>query len=883
MNSPLSSALTPVSSGQTVAMVLQKNLICCAPQHSVQQAAQLMQQHNISCILIKDEQGIIGIWTESDCKKLDLSDNTVLQQAVSVVMTSPVFSVQDQCTTSEAAALMKQKGIRRLLVTDSTHQAIGIVTQTDLIHQQPLEHYLMLRDISSILVELPLLLQAELTVAQAALLMRQTQRDAAIVQFEPAPFTGTEYGIVTERDLVHFIATGRTLCLLAEVATRPLLTLPLHSSLLQAVRLLREHGFRHLGVTDSYGKPAGLLSHNHILLNMEHLYINELKAALHARDKALRSSESSLRLAYKVIEASHDAVMITDERGIIQSVNPSFCKLTGYSAEEAIGQTPNLLSSGEHDQNFYQQMWQRLQQQGYWQGEIWNKRKNGEIYPEWLSISAVRGENAEINQYAAIFSDITERKKREQKIHELAYFDELTGLANRRLYQDRLEQALANAKRHNHQLAVLFLDLDLFKRINDTLGHQAGDEALRQVARRLQKASRAGESVARLGGDEFTVLVPECNGIEEIEKLAQRIVAQFELPFQIQHNELVLTTSVGISIYPQHGSTASELLKFADAAMYQAKESGRNKYSLYTSCVGQRNDEALQLEQALRKALAQQQLEVHYQPKIALRTGQLHSLEALVRWHDKELGQVPPERFIGIAETLGLIQQLGQQVLRQVCYQLQAWAELAVPVAVNISAKELDDPLFITHLTQILAETAVDPKLLELEITESCLLPEREAQTRHVLQQLRQLGIRLAIDDFGTGYSSLSYLRHLPINSLKIDRSFIKALPDNTSDKQITTAIIAMANALGLDVIAEGIETAAQQEFLLAAGCQFGQGYWFGKAQDPLKITALLKKSARHSIRSDKGSVVAEHSHSLEAGQLTDTNQPFYDAKTLRL
>jgi diguanylate cyclase (GGDEF)-like protein/PAS domain S-box-containing protein len=841
MNSPLSSALTPLSSGQTVAMVLQKNLICCSPHSSVQQAAQLMQQHNISCILIKDEQGIIGIWTESDCKKLDLSDNRVLQQAVSEVMSSPVLSVPQQCSTSDAAALMKQQNVRRLLVTDPAQEAIGIVTQTDLIYQQPLEHYLMLRDIRSILVELPLLLQADLTVAQAAVLMRQTQRDAAIVKFAQSEVA--EYGIVTERDLVHFIATDRTLCLLAEVATRPLLTLPLHSSLLQAVRLLREHGFRHLGVTNSDGKPAGLLSHNHILLNMEHLYISELKAALQARDKALRSSESSLRLASKVIEASHDAVMITDTSGIIQSVNPSFCKLTGYSAEEAIGQTPTLLSSGKHDGTFYQQMWQRLQQQGYWQGEIWNKRKNGELYPEWLSISAVRGDCGTVNQYAAIFSDITERKKREQKIHELAYFDELTGLANRRLYQDRLEQALANAKRHNHQLAVLFLDLDLFKRINDTLGHQAGDDALRQVARRLQKASRTGESVARLGGDEFTVLVPECNGIEEIEKLAQRIVAQFELPFQIQHKELVLTTSVGISIYPQHGSTASELLKFADAAMYQAKESGRNKYSFYTSCVGQRNDEALQLEQALRKALAQQQLEVHYQPKIDLQTGQLHSLEALVRWHDKDLGQVSPERFIAIAETLGLIQQLGQQVLRQVCYQLQAWAELAVPVAVNISAKELADPLFIPQLMQILSETAVDPKLLELEITESCLLPERENQTRHVLQQLRQLGIRLAIDDFGTGYSSLSYLRHLPINSLKIDRSFINALPDNTSDKQITSAIIAMANALGLDVIAEGIETQAQQEFLLAAGCQYGQGYLFGKATNATTTLQLLQQN----------------------------------------
>lgn len=856
MNPPSSISLPSLSSGQTVAHVLQKNLICCEPQTSVQQAASLMRQHNISCILVKKNELILGIWTESDCKKLDLSAPSVLHQPVSQVMSCPVLSVPDRCSISEAAALMKQKNIRRLLVTDTMHQAIGIVTQTDLIHQQPLEHYLMLRDISSILVELPLSLQSELTVAQAAILMQQTQRDAAIVRFEHSD-ADAEYGIVTERDLVHFVATERTLCTLAEVATRPLLTLPLRSSLLQAVRLLREQGFRHLGVTDSYGQPVGLLSHNHILLNMEHLYISELKAALQARDKALRSSESSLRLAYKVIEASHDAVMITDAKGIIQSVNPSFCKLTGYSADEALGQTPSLLSSGQHDQLFYQQMWQGLQQQGYWQGEIWNKRKNGEIYPEWLSISAVRNDQGAINQYAAIFSDITERKKREQKIHELAYFDELTGLANRRLFQDRLEQALANAKRHHHQLAVLFLDLDLFKRINDTLGHQAGDEALRQVAKRLQKASRAGESVARLGGDEFTMLVPECEAKEEIVKLAQRIVAQFELPFQIQQNELALTTSVGISIYPQHGHTASELLKCADAAMYQAKESGRNNYSIYNSSLGQRHDQALQLEQALRKALSQQQLQVHYQPKVELKTGLLHSLEALVRWNDQDLGQVAPADFIPIAETLGLIHQLGQQVLRQVCHQLQQWGPLAVPVAVNISAKELADPQFLSQLKQILAESEVDPQLLELEITESCLLPERAAETQRVLQKLRQLGIRLAIDDFGTGYSSLSYLRHLPINCLKIDRSFIKTLPDNTNDRQITSAIIAMANAMGLDVIAEGVESQAQQEFLLSAGCQFGQGYWFGKAVDQSSILHLLRQAKQYPIRQGKVLITA--------------------------
>lgn len=859
MNPPAHSQLAALSSGQTVSKVLQKQLICCSPQTKLRQAALLMQQHRISCILIADNKDIVGIWTESDCKQLDLANPLLLQQDIHQVMSSPVHSILDSCSTSDAAALMKQKGIRRLLVKDQNNTAVGIVTQTDLIFQQPLEHYLMLRDISSILTESPLVLRDDLTVAQAAALMQQAQMDAAIVQFAEL-----DYGIITERDLVNFIATDRTLALLNQVATRPLLTLPLSSSLLKAVQLLRQHQFRHLGVTDHTGKAVGLLSHNHILLNMEHLYISELKAALQARDSALRCSENNLRLAYQVIEASHDAIMITDASGVIRSVNPSFCKLTGYDADEALGRTPSLLSSGRHDHSFYQKMWQELRLQGYWQGEIWNKRKNGEIYPEWLSISAIRGEDGSINQYAAIFSDITERKKREQQIHELAYFDELTGLANRRLFQDRLDQALANAKRHHHQLAILFLDLDLFKRINDTLGHQAGDEVLCQVARRLQKASRAGESVARLGGDEFTILVPECSGLAEIELLAQRIVAQFELPFQIDQTELVLTTSVGISLYPDHGASPGELLKFADAAMYQAKESGRNNYSVYHSTVGKQHNQALQLEQALRRALSLQLLEVHYQPKVSLQSGQLSGFEALVRWHDTELGQVSPERFIPLAETLGLIQQLGQQVLRQVCYQLKHWADLAVPVAVNISVKELADPLFISHLTQLLSDTELDPALLELEITESCMLPELATQTQHRLQQLRALGIKLSIDDFGTGYSSLSYLRHLPIHCLKIDRSFIKALPDNTSACQITSAIIAMANALGLEVIAEGVETQAQQDFLCRSGCQQAQGYWFGKAQAADKLQQVLEANAsaqrqRIRLNSDMDLTTAAH------------------------
>jgi diguanylate cyclase (GGDEF)-like protein len=386
----------------------------------------------------------------------------------------------------------------------------------------------------------------------------------------------------------------------------------------------------------------------------------------------------------------------------------------------------------------------------------------------------------------------------------------------------------------------MFLDLDLFKRINDTLGHLAGDQALKEVARRLQATVREGESVARIGGDEFTILIPEVSCVKSLERLAQRLISQFERPVQLLEQEFFLTTSIGISVYPKDGHNAELLVKHADVAMYQAKSAGRNQFSFYQASSGLQNEEELKLEQALRLALRQQLLQVYYQPKFALQSGDIIGLEALVRWQDAELGMISPALFIPLAEKLGLIHQLGEQVLRQVCHQLRRWGERALPVAVNISALQLAEADFLPRLRAILQQSDINASLLELELTESCLIPEHADYTLGVLTELKALGLRLSIDDFGTGYSSLSYLRRLPLDALKIDRSFIRDLPQSESDSQITLAIIAMAKALGLEVIAEGIEQQAQRDFLMAAGCDTGQGFLVSPAVPAAELKPFL-------------------------------------------
>lgn len=826
-----------------IATVALKQLVCCGSDQTVRDAAILMRRHSISSVLIvaPDNGRVCGIWTAADTRKLDFGNPGTADTLLLNVMSSPVRSVKNSSRLSSAAGTMLQHGIRRLLVEDPSGKPVGLLTQSDIVRQQRIEFYLQFRDVSSCINKEPLHLQASLPLSDAVVQMHQHDADAAVVQFGNG-----EQGILTEQDLIGFLTQYDTNPAVAMLATTPLISISANATLLQAVRLLTDNQLRHVAVRQD-NRLIGLLSFNDILRNVEYAYVDQLRTALMARDVALRTSADYLRLAHKVIDASLDGIMITDHDGIIQSVNPSFCSITGYSLQEVLGQSPRLLSSGLHQTEFYRDMWQVLLQHGHWQGEIWNKRKNGELYPQWLTITAIRNEQQQISQFAAIFSDITERKQQEQKIHQLAYIDELTGLANRRMFFDRLQLSLANAHRHNHQLAVLFLDLDLFKRINDTLGHQAGDQALKEVARRISETVREGESVARLGGDEFTILLPEISQTDPLECLARRLIKQIEKPVRLLDQEFFLTTSIGIAVYPQDGVNAEQLVKHADVAMYQAKNSGRNQYCFYHASAGQQNVDELKLEQALREALRLQQLDVYYQPKFTLDSQQLVGLEALVRWQHPQLGVMSPALFIPLAEKLGLISTLGEQVLQRVCLQLTQWHNCTIPVSVNISALQLADSEFVTRLHHIIRLADVPPQRIELELTESCLIPEQAEQTQYQLTQLKALGFKLSIDDFGTGYSSLSYLRRLPIDTLKIDQSFVRDLPDNPGACQIVSAIIAMAKALGLDVIAEGIEHQQQLEFLRQAGCNQGQGYLVSAPRPAQEFAPLFKADIAES------------------------------------
>ncbi len=831
-------------SNPLVGEVIKEGLLTCAPDTPLREAARLMYEAEMSSILVVSDDEVLGIWSEGDTRRLDFSDRLQLDDPIEKWMSSPVIGVSHDCTVNDASSLMKSMHLRRLLIRDAKGAPLGVLTQKDIIHQQGVEHYLLMRHVGSCVVKAPLRFAHTMTIAEVVEQLHEAAMDAAVIDYDEGP-----PGIVTEHDLVALLANGLQVQMLKDLPRNALVSVKENAAMLEAMEILRTRGFRHLGVADQNGELCGLLSLSDVLLNIEHEYVYQLRKALRARDRALQASSEHLRLAQRVIEASLDGIIITDAHGVIQSVNPSFTALTGYSAKEAVGNTPKILQSGRHTRQFYQQMWQELQEKGYWQGEIWNRRKNGEIFPEWLSITAIRTDTGKIKQFAAIFSDITHRKRREERIHTLAYFDELTGLANRRLFLDRLQLAMANAHRHNHRLAVLFLDLDLFKRINDTLGHQAGDQVLREMAERLQEAVREGDSVARFGGDEFTILVSEVNASSNVELLASRLIESVARPVSLLGNEITVSASIGVSIYPDNGDTSEMLLQHADTAMYRAKENGRNHYCFYTSLMGEHNHSELALEYGLRNALNRGKLRVVYQPKIDLVGQRLVGLEALLRWDDETLGSVSPVRFIPLAEKLGLIDQLGDWVLNQACYQLTQWEpSLRVPIAINVSARQLNDISFCDRLHSALLRHGIDACWIELELTESCLIPASAENTQHVLKRLQTLGVRLSIDDFGTGYSSLSYLRSLPIDALKIDGSFVRDLPQSREDSQIAQAIIAMAKTLGLDVIAEGIETMEQAGFLLQHGCSVGQGFLLAMPSEPSIVTRWLERGGEYHV-----------------------------------
>ena len=544
-----------------------------------------------------------------------------------------------------------------------------------------------------------------------------------------------------------------------------------------------------------------------------------------------KAMEESLRLAQRIIENTAEAVVVTDADGLIVDINQAYTRITGYERHELIGMNPNVNQSGRHEPVFFVDLWRQLIDTGYWAGEIWDRRKDGEVYPKWLTINAIRDDQGKTRHYVGIFTDISEKKATETKLKNLAFYDPLTGLPNRVYFRERLEEALAVRQRRGSRMALLFIDLDRFKDVNDTLGHNAGDELIVQASKRIRGCLRKTDTVARLGGDEFTVILAEVANEAYAGQLAQHVIERLRQRFVLSGTDVFIGASIGISLYPEDGDDSETLVRNADTAMYHAKENGRGNYQFFRAEMNQRMQRRVTLERNLRHALENDEFVLHYQPKYILETGRLSGVEALVRWRHPLEGLVPPAEFIPLAEETNLILPLGKWVLQTACRQVKDWEMRGLGlhrVSVNLSSRQFQQPDLVRIIRDSLDDATLNPDFLELEITESVVMNNPEAAAR-LLDEIRAMGVHVAIDDFGTGYSSLAYLKKFPIDALKIDKSFVRDLPQDGDDAAIVESIIALARSLGLGVVAEGVETQAQCEFLRAKGCREVQGFYFSK------------------------------------------------------
>jgi len=538
--------------------------------------------------------------------------------------------------------------------------------------------------------------------------------------------------------------------------------------------------------------------------------------------------------------------MLTSRDGTILDVNDAFLEMTGYDRGEIVGGKPSILRSEHHDDAFYGRMWVQLEKTGRWSQEIWNRRKEGDAVPFLLSISAMKRRDGRTDKYIAVYNDITEIKRSQAKIRHSAYHDALTGLPNRSLLTDRLDMAISSSRRSGERFALLFIDLDRFKNINDSLGHFVGDKVLKAVATILGESQRQGDTVARWGGDEFVMLISRIRKPEEASIVARRILEAFNKPLRIDEHHILVTPSIGISLYPGDGDTCSALLRNADLSLYKAKEQGKGSFRFFRAEYEKDSLDRLQLEMELRRAIEEQQFVVYFQPQVRISTGEVFGAEALVRWKHPDRGLLPPGAFIPIAEETGLIIPIGEIVLRQACTQWKRWVQERTisneRLAVNISGVQFAQPDFIDRISSILKEVKLDPRLLEFEITESILVSGSE-QAIDKIHTLQDWGMTVSLDDFGTGYSSLSYLSGIRFDSLKIDRQFIVNIPENDDNAAITSAIIAMADRLDIDVIAEGVEKKRQVDYLWRQGCDRIQGFLHSRPV-PAEQFVKLKNAA---------------------------------------
>lgn len=826
-----------LSEFKTVAKVMSSNVATIHFDDRITDAINIMHKNRYSCVVITRDLVPVGIFTERDAVKAAtfIAENDDI--AVGSLIQTPLITALPDLPLPDAIKLMYAHKIRHLVVAENG-KLQGIVTRHDLVKTLQGSYVNFLHEtIQRQRGELFQLGQqrtlfklhaAALDASANAIVI--TDNNALIKWANPAYSRLTGYALEE--------AIGKHPDALVNSGMQPA---SFHESLWQTVR---SGEVWHGRVINK--RKDGLLFHQEMTITPVRTDGGDITNFIAVKQDISErmQTEERLREAAAVMENTHDGVVITDTTPRILAVNKAYTTITGYSAEEVVGKNPNVISAGRADKPFYLVMWEHILKDGSWQGEVWNRRKNGECYPQLLTISTIYDDEQRPVRYVGVFADITQIKENQAKLEFMAHHDPLTTLPNRSLAESRLEHELEQAQRHARQIAVLFIDLDRFKAVNDSFGHLVGDELLCAVANRLRLRVREGDTLGRLGGDEFILLASSLTETQDAAVIARDFIAALSEPFLLSDNhEVFIGGSIGISLFPRDGDSVSELMKNADAAMYLAKTNGRNQFSFYTRELNASACAQLEMENDLRRALSQNELVLHYQPKVDLQSGKVCGLEALIRWQRGGHEWVPPTVFIPLAEKSGLILTIGAWVLEQACWQIRSWQDEGldnVNISINVSARQFRSGNLDKQVSQALEKHRVDARHLELELTESMLMqePDHAVATMH---KLKNIGVKISLDDFGTGYSSFSYPSRFPIDTLKIDQSFIHDVTTEPNAAEIASAIIGLAHRMNLRVVAEGVESEAQLAYLLEKDSDEIQGYHFSRALSPVDIAALLR------------------------------------------
>lgn len=835
--------------GLTIGTLSPGTVLSCAPQTSLGDATAKMRKANSSSIIVVVDNKPVGVLTEHDLLSLPASTADALSEPVSTRMSQPVHTISVHATPQSAIVRMRDRGVRHLVTIDADGYLVGIISQTDLIRHASDKKPFITNDVADAVRQSTVFAHKDIRVWELRQRMHSEKCDSALISgFPDDQPTELQTGIITERDILRHLADEHENLTAGDIATRPVRFIRQDMNLDDARTMMMRDNFRHLVVHNHHGETIGVLSFADLLEFIEQDYLVHLSSLTEDSGSEIAKARQSMALANKLIENSPDCVMICNAQSEIEAVNPAFTRVTGYQAEEVIGKTPAILKSGRQPQAFYQKLWADLTRTGKWEGEIWNRRKSGEIYAEWLSIMAVRDGEGTITHYASIFTDISGREKNREDVLRIAFTDELTGMPNRRRFSELLSLHIGRARRAGRPLAVAMLDIDNFQRVNSALGHNTGDDVLVEVSRRISRELGHDAVVARVGADEFAAILPNANTEQEAVGIAENLLTRLgEAHLTRKGEDVYLSASIGIASFPEDANDTSNILRCAELAMAQAKEQGRNRVGLYSVNLHSQKGADLALETALRRAIDNEELHLVYQPQFDAMTGEMAGVEALLRWTTTDGKVIPPSTFIPIAEEMGVIGELGRWVIRTACNQLIAWRQEGLHnlrIAVNVSVQQFYGSMdFAEQLRAIIVDKAVAADRLEIEITESLFMRNID-DMRTKLQRLRDLGVRIALDDFGTGFSSLSYLRTLPFDVIKLDRSFVCDIEDGPDGETLPITIINMARNLGKTCVAEGVENHRQLEVLRKAGCDLIQGYLLGQPMSAESVSKLAKETA---------------------------------------